>query len=169
MAGMPLSFGYIVKDVILEAKSAGDVFAFAKAANTVFGAVAVAVAGVAAIRVFWRHPGVSVTPEAHEGSAALIVPPLVLAVAGTGLVLLLTLDRVTPTHLVKVGFGAAAIAVNAFCIAVVVRRGRQLERGVDEGRLWRASRTVLACFAVGLACAAVAAVLGFRFAIERLG
>ena len=32
------------KDVILEAKSAGDVFAFAKAANTVFGAVAVAVA-----------------------------------------------------------------------------------------------------------------------------
>ena len=82
MAGMPLSFGYVVKDVILEAKSAEDVFAFAKAANTVFGAIAVAVAGVAAVRVFWRHPGQNETPAAHEGGAALIVPPLVLAVGG---------------------------------------------------------------------------------------
>jgi multicomponent Na+:H+ antiporter subunit A len=82
MAGMPLSFGYIVKDVIMEAKSAGDVFAFAKAANTVFGAVAVAVAGVAAVRIFWRHPGVNETCEAHEGSPSMIIPPLVLAAAG---------------------------------------------------------------------------------------
>ncbi len=82
MAGMPLSFGYIVKDAIVEAKSVGDVFAFAKAANTVFGAVAVAVAGVAAVRVFWRHPGVNVTCEAHEGGPALVLPPLVLALAG---------------------------------------------------------------------------------------
>ncbi len=82
MAGMPLSFGYVVKDVILEAKSAGDVFAFAKAANTVFGAVAVAVAGVAAVRVFWRHPGVNETCEAHEGGPALVAPPLLLALAG---------------------------------------------------------------------------------------
>ena len=82
MAGMPLSFGYVVKDVILEAKNAGDVFAFAKAANTVFGAVAVAVAGVAAIRVFWRHPGVNETCDAHEGSVAMVAPPLVLALAG---------------------------------------------------------------------------------------
>ncbi len=82
MAGMPLSFGYIVKDVILDAKSAGDVFIFAKAANTIFGAVAVAVAGVAAIRVFWRHPGVNETCEAHEGGPSLFLPPLILALAG---------------------------------------------------------------------------------------
>ncbi|MBX3635492.1 MAG: DUF4040 domain-containing protein [Rubrivivax sp.] len=82
MAGMPLSFGYVAKDIILEAKSADDVFAFARAANTVFGAIAVAVAGVAAIRVFWRHPGASETPQAHEGGAALIAPPLVLALLG---------------------------------------------------------------------------------------
>ena len=85
MAGMPLSFGYVVKDVIMEAKSAGDVFAFAKAANTVFGAVAVAVAGVAAIRVFWRHPGVNETCDAHEGSPSMFIPPLVLALAGVTL------------------------------------------------------------------------------------
>jgi multicomponent Na+:H+ antiporter subunit A len=82
MAGMPLSFGYVAKDIILEAKSAEDVFAFARAANTVFGAIAVAVAGVAAIRVFWRRPGASETPQAHEGGAALVAPPLVLALLG---------------------------------------------------------------------------------------
>ncbi|MFN2375345.1 MAG: hydrogen gas-evolving membrane-bound hydrogenase subunit E [Candidatus Binatia bacterium] len=82
MAGMPLSFGYIVKDVILEVKSAQDVVLFASVANTVFGAVAVAVAAVAAIRVFWHHPGDNVTPEAHEGGWALVLPPLVLACLG---------------------------------------------------------------------------------------
>ena len=83
MAGMPLSFGYIVKDIILEAKSAEDVFAFAKAANTVFGAIAVAVAGVATVRVFWRHPGQNETPaDAHEGGPSLIGPPLGLAIVG---------------------------------------------------------------------------------------
>jgi multicomponent Na+:H+ antiporter subunit A len=85
MAGMPLSFGYIAKDVILEAKSTTDVFAFASAANTVFGAIAVAVAGVAAVRVFWRHPGVNETIDAHEGGPALVLPPLVLAVVGIAL------------------------------------------------------------------------------------
>ncbi len=85
MAGIPLSFGYVVKDVIGEVKSADDVFAFARAANTVFGAIAVAVAGVAAVRVFWRHPGTNETPEAHEGGAALVAPPLVLALVGIAL------------------------------------------------------------------------------------
>ena len=85
MAGMPLSFGYVVKDVIAEVKSADDVFAFARAANTVFGAIAVAVAGVAAIRVFWRHPGASETPDAHEGGPALVAPPLALALTGIAL------------------------------------------------------------------------------------
>jgi hypothetical protein len=95
--------------------------------------------------------------------------PLVLAVIATGTVLFISTDPVTPLHLLKVGFGGAAVAVNLFCIVVVVRRGRRLERDADEGRLWRASRTVLMCFAAGLLCAAGAAVLGFRFALERLG
>ncbi len=82
MAGIPLSFGYLVKDAIREAKSSGDVFLFAKLANTMFAAVAVAVAGVAAVRVFWRHPGTNETPDAHEGGPALVMPPLALAVSG---------------------------------------------------------------------------------------
>lgn len=83
MAGIPLSFGYVVKDVITEAKAVGGVLEFAKVANTVFGAVAVAVAAVAAIRIFWRHPGVNETPpDAHEGGLSLVGPPLVLASLG---------------------------------------------------------------------------------------
>jgi multicomponent Na+:H+ antiporter subunit A len=86
MAGMPLSFGYIAKDLILEAKASGDVFAFASAAYTVFGAIAVAVAGVAAFRIFWRPRGENLPPpDAHEGGWSLVGPPLVLAMVGIGL------------------------------------------------------------------------------------
>jgi hypothetical protein len=105
----------------------------------------------------------------HYWIDLLVELPLVLAVIATGGVLFFSLDRVTPLHFLKVGFGGAAVAVNLFCIVVVVRRGRRLQFGGDDGPLWRASRTVLACFAAGLLCAAGAAVLGFRFALERLG
>ena len=85
MAGLPLSFGYVVKDLVSGAKASGDVLALVPLANTVFSAIAVAVAGVAAVRVFWRHPGPNVTPEAHEGGPSLLAPPLLLA--GLGIVL----------------------------------------------------------------------------------
>jgi hypothetical protein len=100
----------------------------------------------------------------HYWIDLLVELPLVLAVTTTGVALFFLTDPLTPLHWVKVGFGGAAVAVNLFCIVVVVKRGRG-----DEPRLWRASRTVLACFVIGLLCAAGAAILGFRFAIERLG
>jgi hypothetical protein len=98
----------------------------------------------------------------------LVELPLVLAVVATGATLAFTVDPFTPLHLVKVAFGLGAVAINLYCIAVVLRRARQLGAGSGPDPLWRASRTVLACFALGLACAAVAAVLGFRFALQRL-
>lgn len=83
MAGIPLSFGYAAKDLIGDAKTVDGVLAFTTYGNTIFSAIAVAVAGVAAIRVFWRHPGKNVTPaDAHEGGLALVGPPLVLAALG---------------------------------------------------------------------------------------
>jgi len=105
----------------------------------------------------------------HYWIDLLVELPLVLAVIATGTALFFLTDQVTPLHLVKIGLGGAAVAVNLFCIVVVVKRGRRLEGDGNDERLWRASRTVLACFAAGLLCAAGAAVLGFRFAIERLG
>jgi len=86
MAGVPLSFGYVAKDVISAAKEVGHLLAFAEAANILFGAIAVSVAAVAAVRVFWRHPGVNVTPgDAHEGGVTLVAPPLLLATFGVAL------------------------------------------------------------------------------------
>jgi hypothetical protein len=105
----------------------------------------------------------------HYWIDLLVEFPLVLAVIVTGAVLIFWTDPLTPLHYVKVGFRAAAVAINLFCIVVVVKRGRRLEGNAEEEGLWRASRTVLACFAAGLLCAAGAAILGFRFALERLG
>ena len=105
----------------------------------------------------------------HYWIDLLVELPLVLAVIATGAGLWYLTDPVTPLHLVKIGFGAAAVAVNLFCIVVVVKRGRRLAASAEEEGLWRASRTVLACFAAGLLCAAGAASLGFRFVLERMG
>ncbi len=105
----------------------------------------------------------------HYWIDLLVELPLVLAVIATGAGLWYLTDPVTPLHLVKIGLGGAAVAVNLFCIVVVVRRGRMLERHPDDPSLWRSSNTVLACFGLGLLCAAGAATLGFRFALERLG
>ncbi|MEZ5535368.1 MAG: hydrogen gas-evolving membrane-bound hydrogenase subunit E [Thiolinea sp.] len=85
MAGLPLSFGFVAKEVIMDAKSAGDVFLFARIANTVFGIIAVAVAGTTAIRVFWLHPPAEAIHKVHECGPALLMPPLILALVGIGL------------------------------------------------------------------------------------
>ena len=99
----------------------------------------------------------------------LVELPLVLVVIATGVTLAITIDPLTPLHLVKIGCGVGAVAINLYCIVVVVQRGRQLQAETDPEALWRASRKVLYCFALGLLCAAAAAVLGFRFALERMG
>jgi len=112
------------------------------------------------------HPA---TIRFHYWIDLLVELPLVLAVIATGVALFFLTDSLTPLHLVKIGLGGAAVTVNLFCIVVVVKRGRRLADDIEEEGLWRASRTVLACFAAGLLCAAGAAVLGFRFALERLG
>jgi len=83
MAGLPLSFGFVVKDAIAGAKASADVFFFATAAYTVFGAIAVAVAGVVAIRVFWRPPtGTPAVPSEKKIGLVLVLPPFVLSLVG---------------------------------------------------------------------------------------
>lgn len=105
----------------------------------------------------------------HYWIDLLVELPLVLAVIVTGTALALSMDELTRLHWIKILFGATAVAINLFCIAVVVRRGSQLDRDDAPEPLWRASRIVLACFATGLLAAAGAATLGFRFALDRLG
>ncbi|MBV7435028.1 DUF4040 domain-containing protein [Cardiobacteriaceae bacterium TAE3-ERU3] len=83
MAGVPLSLGFVAKDVLGTAKAVQDTLFLTVAANTVFSAIAVAVAGVAAVRIFWQHPGENVTPAtAHEVAWPMRIAPLVIALLG---------------------------------------------------------------------------------------
>jgi multicomponent Na+:H+ antiporter subunit A len=82
MAGLPLSFGYVAKAVVKEAQAEVAWLAVIHYLGLFVSAASVAVAAVAAVRVFWRHPGANETCEAHEGTPALIGPPLVVAAAG---------------------------------------------------------------------------------------
>jgi len=75
------------------------------------------------------HPA---TIRFHYWIDLLVELPLVLAVIATGVALFLLTDPLTPLHLVKIGLGGAAVAVNLVCIVVVVRRGKMLERHPDR-------------------------------------
>jgi hypothetical protein len=125
-----------------------------------------AVIEIAPFRLPELHPAAI---RFHYWIDLLVELPLVLLVVATGVALALLTPALTVLHAVKIAFGAAAVTVNVFCILVVVRRGRRLQRGGGDQALWRASRVVLACFASGLLAAAVAAALGLRFALLRLG
>jgi ABC-type spermidine/putrescine transport system permease subunit II len=129
------------------------------------------VATEAVIEIYpFRHREMhAATIRLHYWIDLLVEAPLVMAVVVTGASLLYLTSPITPLHLLKVGFATAAVAVNIFCIVVVVRRGRRLEQSPADDRLWKASRVVLACFAVGLLCAAVAATAGFNLAFSRVG
>ena len=129
----------------------------------------VATEAVIEVYPFRRRELHAATIRFHYWIDLLVELPLVLAVIATGIALLFVIETVTPLHLVLIGFGGAAVAINLFCIVVVIKRGRRLERHADDGSLWRASRLVLACFAIGLLCAGGAVVLGFRLALERSG
>ena len=81
MAGMPLSFGFVAKDLIAIAKSEGEVYAWVGYSSLFVSAVSIAVAGVAAIRVFW-HRGGTRAEGVHEAGWALTLPPLAIALLG---------------------------------------------------------------------------------------
>ncbi|MCC7035322.1 MAG: DUF4040 domain-containing protein [Acidobacteria bacterium] len=82
MAGVPLSLGYVAKDLIAIAKTEGLAFEWVSWATMVAGAVSVAVASVAAVRVFWHRGGASLPSGIHEASPGMIAPPLAVAALG---------------------------------------------------------------------------------------
>jgi multicomponent Na+:H+ antiporter subunit A len=84
MAGMPLSFGFVAKDMMSIAKADDGGFVWVGYASLFVSAVSVAVAAVAAIRVFW-HRGGREPSDVHEGGWGLFVPALLIAVMGVAL------------------------------------------------------------------------------------
>ncbi len=81
MAGLPLSFGFVAKDVMSAAKSEAELLTLVSYAMVFVNAIAVAVAGVAAIRVFWGPPE-AVRGQVHEVSWRMVVPPLAIVLFG---------------------------------------------------------------------------------------
>jgi len=81
MAGLPLSFGFVAKDVISVAKTEAELLMLVSYAMVFINATAVAVAGVAAVRVFWGPPEAP-RGQVHEVSWRMFVPPLAIALPG---------------------------------------------------------------------------------------
>ena len=77
MAGLPLSFGFVAKDLISIAKAESEVIALVSYATVLVNAIAIAVAGVAAVRVFWGPPEPT-HGQVREVSWRMFIPPLVI-------------------------------------------------------------------------------------------
>ena len=129
----------------------------------------VATEAVLEVASYRRSELAEATSRFHYWIDLLVELPVVLGVLATGITAAVLADHLTRTHAVKLSFAGLAVAVNLFCIAVVLRRDRLRLAGAPADRLHRLSRIVLTCFAVGLLSAAVAAALGFSFALGRVG
>lgn len=128
MAGVPLSLGYVAKDLIAIAKTTGLAFEWAGYASMVASAVTVAVASVAAVRVFWRPGGEHLPDEIREAAPGMIAPPL--AIAALGLVL-----GVVPSLAVPIIYGAAR---------VMMAPGQDTLVGLAaDGTSWQATAAVI--------------------------
>ncbi len=94
MAGLPLSFGFVAKDVMTIAKAEAELLAFAGYAAVIVGAVSVAVAAVASVHVFWGRDTCPPDAHPHEAPWTMLLPPLVLA--GLGVLFGLAPQHVDP-------------------------------------------------------------------------
>lgn len=81
MAGLPLAYGFVAKDLVSDAKQQADLVVFASYALVLVNAAAIAVAAVAAIRIFWG-PISTAMHSVKEVPWTMFVPPLLLAVFG---------------------------------------------------------------------------------------
>lgn len=85
MAGMPFSMGFVAKDLIDIAKTDGGALFWISYSSVFVNAVTVAVAAVAAIRVFWHRGGDRIPGDIHEAGLAMRWPPLIVAALGIAL------------------------------------------------------------------------------------
>ncbi len=82
MSGLPLSVGFVAKDVMAGAKAEADLIALAGYAAVIVAAVSVAVAAMAAVHVFWGRDTCPPGADPHEAPWTMLLPPLTLAALG---------------------------------------------------------------------------------------
>ena len=85
MAGLPATVGFVAKDSIKAAKEVSEVLWLVEGASLLVSTVGVAVASVAAVRVFFGSPAHPPGHAPHEGGWRLVLPPLALAGIGIAL------------------------------------------------------------------------------------
>ena len=85
MAGLPATVGFVAKDFIKAAKEVGDVLWLVEGASLLVSTIGVAVASVAALRIFFGRPRHPPERNPHEGGWRLMLPPLALAGLGIAL------------------------------------------------------------------------------------
>lgn len=87
MAGLPLSFGFVAKDLITVAKTEAELLDLVSYATLFVNATAAAVAGIATLRIFGGPPpavdaGIGNDGPIHEAPWSMVLPPLVIALIG---------------------------------------------------------------------------------------
>lgn len=81
MAGLPLAYGFVAKDLVSDAKAQADLIAIAGYSLMLVNATAIAVAAVAAIRIFWGKLQPSMQ-KVKEVPWTMFLPPVLLAIFG---------------------------------------------------------------------------------------
>jgi multicomponent Na+:H+ antiporter subunit A len=82
MAGLPLTFGFIAKDAITLAKAEAGTLDLVSYATIFINGVSVAVAAIAAIRIFWGADAAAPGAHPHEAPPSMVLPPLALVALG---------------------------------------------------------------------------------------
>lgn len=103
MAGLPLTFGFIAKDAITLAKAQAGTLDLVSYATIFINGVSVAVAAIAAVRIFWGADTALPTAAPHEAPASMLLPPFVLVALGIAF-------GIKPT-LVDPVLGSAVVAI----------------------------------------------------------
>ena len=106
MSGFPMSFGYLAKELTNVAKKEGGLHTWVGHSSVLASAITVAVAAIAAIRIFWHRGGAVVPGRVREVGWTMRLPPLLIASVGI-------LFGVRP-RLADPLIGAAAEAMNPF-------------------------------------------------------
>ena len=82
MAGLPLTFGFIAKDAITLAKAQAGTLDLVSYATVFINGISVAVAAIAAIRVFWGVDTASAAVRPQEVPLCMVLPPFILVALG---------------------------------------------------------------------------------------
>jgi multicomponent Na+:H+ antiporter subunit A len=82
MAGLPLTFGFIAKDAITLAKAQAGALDLVSYATMFINGVSVAVAAIAAIRIFWGVDTALPAAAPHEAPVSMLLPPFMLVALG---------------------------------------------------------------------------------------